>query len=88
MKVSILSKVLLHDQLGRLKQGDTAELPDKLAEQWRAKGWVEPYDTKVIRERPSVPAGDKQSASQAGQASPEQTPKPSKRGGRPKKAGA
>jgi hypothetical protein len=86
MKVAIVAKVLLHDRLGRLVRGAVVDLPDFQAAPWIRKGWVEPAEAKEVRERPSEPAGEKPSASQAGQASPEQTLKPSKRGGRPKKA--
>jgi hypothetical protein len=88
MKVAIVAKVLLHDRLGRLMKGAVVDLPDYQANAWLKQGWVEHADTKVARERPCEAAGTPSSASPVAQVSPVQTPKPSKRGGRPKKDAA
>lgn len=88
MKVAIVAKVLLHDRLGRLVRGAVVELPDVLAEAWLRKGWVERADAKEDRERPSEAAGTPPSALPVAPVSTEQTLKPSKRGGKPKKGAA
>lgn len=88
MKVAIVSKVIRHDRLGKLVRGAVVELPDHQAADWLRRGWVEHADAKEDRERPCEAAGEPSSALPVAQASPEQTLKPSKRGGRPKKAAA
>ena len=78
---------LRHDQLGRLRAGQIIDATDLQA--GSILEWLEPYDTKVIQSRPKHPAdGALSSALPAAQASQEQTAKPSKRGGRRKKAEA
>lgn len=57
MKVTIKTKALLHDTLGRLSAGDVVELQDQQAESFIASGWAEQYETKVIQQKP-VAAND------------------------------
>ena len=57
MKVTIKTKALLPDTLGRLSAGDVVELQDQQAESFIASGWAEPYETKVIHPKP-VAAND------------------------------
>lgn len=85
MKVAIVSKVIHHDRLGRLARGAVVELPDHQAAEWLRRGWVERAEVKEDRERPCEAAGTPPSALPVAPASPEQTLKPSKRGGRQKK---
>ena len=78
---------LRHDQLGRLRAGQVIEATDLQAS--AILEWLEPYDTKVVQERPKQPAdGALLSASPAVQVSQQQTAKLSNRGGRRKKAEA
>ena len=76
------TKGFLHDQLGRVEKGHVFE--DKGYNLSPVHKFLEPYDTKVVIDSPAVPAGIPSSASQAGQASPEQTVTPRRRG-RPRK---
>ena len=85
MKVAIVSKVLYHDRLGKLVRGAVVDLPESQAVAWLKSGWVEPADAKVERERPSEAAGTPSSALPVAPVSTEQTPTPSKRGGKQKK---
>jgi hypothetical protein len=84
IKVHVLAKVLRHDRLGTLKKGKVVELPDQLASEWLAKGWVERYETKVIRHDPLLDAGaaSQSSASPVGQVSTKTTSTKSKGGAR------
>jgi hypothetical protein len=84
IKVHVLAKVLRHDQLGALKKGKVVELPEKLANEWLAKGWVERYETKVIRHDPLPDAGaaSQSSASPVAQVSTKTTSTKSKGGAR------
>lgn len=88
MKVAIVSKVIHHDRLGKLVRGAVIELPEHQASDWLRRGWVERAEVKEDRERPSEAAGTQSSALPVAPASPEQTLKSSKRGGRPKKDAA
>ena len=72
----------LHDKLGRIDAGEVFE--DKGYNLSPVKRFIEPYDTKVIHDSPVMPVGTPSSASQAGQASPEQTVRPRRRGRPPK----
>lgn len=91
MDVVVKCRVLYHDRLGTLKQGQRVDLPDFQAAEFLRRGFVERYETKVIRSIPTETAGvpGSSSASPAVQASPQTTSKPSsdgaKRRGRPKK---
>lgn len=62
MKVTIKTKSLLHDTLGRLSAGDVVELQDQQAESFIASGWAEPYQTKVVKLEPEVPKAKKAKA--------------------------
>ena len=91
MNVHILKPVIYHDRLGALKKGRVVDLPDNQAREFLQRGWVEHYETKVIRERP-IPADGREalsSASQVAQASPSLTVSESESGakkrGRPRK---
>lgn len=48
MKVEITARVLHHDTLGTLRQGDTCEMAEHQARAFEARGWVRVYDTKVV----------------------------------------
>jgi hypothetical protein len=91
MDVVVKCRVLYHDRLGTLKQGQRVDLPDFQAADFLRRGFVERYETKVIRSVPFETVGvpGLSSASPAVQASPQTTSKPSsdgaKRRGRPKK---
>lgn len=82
MKVTVKARTLLHDKLGRLREGQVVELPENQAREFLRRGFVERYDTKVIHTDPQPPAGMEQqpSASPAGQASPSKTSSSSGRG--------
>jgi hypothetical protein len=91
MNVNIIKPVIYHDRLGALRKGRVVDLPEKQAQEFLRKGWVERYETKVIRERP-IPADGREalsSASQVAQASPSPTVSESEPGakkrGRPRK---
>lgn len=97
MQVTIKAHTLLHDRLGRLRQGQTVDLPDAQAREWLRKGWVEHYQTKVIHSTPATPGNPLEaagtelppSASPVAQASPQTTLSESESGkrkrGRPRK---
>jgi len=85
-----VKRELLHDRLGRLRPGRIVELPDAQAEWHMKRGEVEPYSTKVLRDRPTPTVGDMQqsSASPPVPASPQTTSTesaPGKKRGRPRK---
>lgn len=82
MKVTVKARTLLHDKLGRLREGQVVELPENQAREFLRRGFVERYDTKVIQSNPHLPAGTEQqpSASPAGQASTSKTSNSSGRG--------
>jgi hypothetical protein len=67
--------------LGIVESGQTLEAPDYLARQMISAGYLEPYETKVIIQRPTTPAA-LLSASQAGQALPQTTVSQSESGGK------
>ncbi len=52
MQVEIKAKLLYHDLLGRLKAGDVVDLPDAQANEFAKRGFVEIYETKVIKSEP------------------------------------
>jgi hypothetical protein len=91
MQVNILKPVIYHDRLGALRKGRVVELPENQAREFLQRGWVEAYETKVIRERP-IPADGREALSSAVQVAPasqsqilnESNPGAKKRG-RPKK---
>ena len=97
MQVTVKARTLLHDRLGRLRQGQTVDLPDAQAREFLRAGFVEHYQTKVIHTAPATPsnpseaAGTEQppSASPVAQASPQTTLSESESGkrkrGRPRK---
>lgn len=82
MKVTVKARTLLHDKLGRLREGQVVELPERQAAEFLRRGFVERYDTKVLVTNPQQPAGEEQpqSASPAGQASTPTTSSASARG--------
>jgi hypothetical protein len=73
MKVSVTAKVIYDDKFGKLKKGQSVELPDHKANFYLQRGEVEFYQTKVLRDRPSQAAGEQSSASQVAQVLPAQT---------------
>jgi hypothetical protein len=91
MDVVVKCRVLYHDRLGTLNQGQRVDLPDFQAAEFLRRGFVERYETKVIRSIPTETVGvpGSSSALPAVQALPQTTSKPSsdgaKRRGRPKK---
>lgn len=91
MDVVVKCRVLYHDRLGTLKQGQRVELPEFQAAEFLRRGFVERYETKVIREVPIADVGavTLSSASPAVLASPQTTSPPSsdgaKKRGRPRK---
>ena len=85
----------LHDQLGRVREGQEFEANERQLKTLREFDWIiEPvdlYQTKVTTDHPSSGRGEAQpsSASPAAPASPQTTAELSKRGrGRPRKSGA
>lgn len=68
---------------GRRRPGDEFDVSEHQAKQLAARGLVHPT---VSDNDPSVAAGELSSASQAAQALPQTTAKPSGRGGKRKKA--
>lgn len=89
MKVAVTTKVIYDDRLGRLPLGSVVEMIDHKARFFLARGEVELYETKVLRESPSLAAGSPLSALPVAQVSLPQTLKQSddgvKKRGRPKK---
>jgi hypothetical protein len=92
MDVVIKCRMLHVDRLGALKQGQRVEnFPDRQAEEFIRRGFIERYETKVIREIPIEAGGRMESSSAlpAAQASAQTTSKQSsdgaKKRGRPKK---
>ncbi len=73
MKVAVTAKLIFDDRLGRLPHGSVVEMIDHKARFFLARGEVELYETKVLRESPSMAGGAPLSASPAAQASPPQT---------------
>lgn len=73
MKIVITAKAIFDDRLGRLVNGQVAELVDHKARFYIEQGVAEPYQTKVMRDHPSMVAGTPLSASPVDQALPEQT---------------
>lgn len=89
MKVAITARQVLDDKKGLLRKGQIVELPDSKARFFIERGEAELYQTKVLRERPSLAAGESASASPAAQALPQTmlpASEPGKKRGRPKKA--
>ncbi len=62
--------------LGEVEAGQLIDAPDALAERMIAAGYLDRYETKVVRPHPMTPA-EPVSALQAGQASTGETLKPS-----------
>lgn len=89
MKVAVTAKLIRDDRLGQLRVGQVVDMLDHKARFYLARGEVELYETKVLRESPSMAVGAPLSASPAAPASQPQTLKPSgdgaKKRGRPKK---
>ena len=77
MKIVIKAEFMLHDRLGKLTQGDVADVPEKQAADLVANGYAEYYETKVTRDRPYPGAGAQLSASPVAQVLPQTTAKPS-----------
>ena len=73
MKVSVTAKFIYDDKFGKLKKGQSVELPDHKANFYLQRGEVEYYETKVLRDRPSLGAGTQLSASPVAQVLPAQT---------------
>jgi hypothetical protein len=89
MKVAVTAKVIFDDRHGRLNKGAVIDMIDHKAKFFLARGEVELYETKVIRESPSMAVGAPLSASPPAPASQPQTLSESvygvKKRGRPKK---
>ena len=88
MQISILKPAVYHDRLGKLVKGRVVDVPDHQANEWLRRGFAERYETKVLRERPSLAVGAPLSALPAAQVSTPQTlnsSEPGKKRGRPKK---
>jgi hypothetical protein len=62
MKVHVVAKRIIDDKRGTLFRGDIVDLPDQKAEFFRRRGEVELYETKVLRDRPSLAVGNLSSA--------------------------
>ena len=73
MKVSVTAKFIYDDKFGKLKKGQSVELPDHKANFYLQRGEVEYYETKVLRDRPYPAAGEQSSALQVAQVLPAQT---------------
>lgn len=82
MKIVIKTEFMLHDRLGKLTQGDVADVSDKQAADFVASGYAEYYETKVIRDRPYPGAGAPLSASPVARALPQTIAKKSESGKR------
>lgn len=88
----IAKRDFLHDQLGRVFKGQKLEVNERQLKQLQHFGWVDIpvdlYHTKVATDHPSSGRGEivLSSVSQAAQASPQTTQKPSE-GGRKKRKG-
>lgn len=65
--------------LGNVDAGQVLDAPDSLARQMIASGYLEQYETKVVVQRPTMPAAPL-SASPAGQASEQTTANESETG--------
>ena len=97
MKVRVTARTLLHDKLGTLVKGRVVDLPESQARDFLRRGFVEHYETKIIRTLPATPGNpleavgtvQQPSASPAAQASPQTTSSESEPGkrkrGRPRK---
>ena len=89
MKVAVTAKVIFDDRHGRLQKGAVVDMLEHKARFFLARGDVEMYETKVLRESPSLVVGAQLSASPAAPASQPQTLNSSsvgaKKRGRPKK---
>lgn len=58
MKITVTTKkAILDDRLGRLKTGETYEMPDHKALFYIQRGEAMSYETKVLQDRPLVDAG-------------------------------
>jgi hypothetical protein len=73
MKINITAKMVLDDKLGRLNKDQVVDLVDHKARFYIETGMAELYETKVLRDRPSMVAGTPLSASPVAQALQEQT---------------
>lgn len=88
MRVVVL-KPLHHDRLGSLRKGTVVDMDDRWAGRYLARGAVERYETKVVREAPLLDAGEvgQSFASPAAQVSRSEMSKPYARGGKRRKEG-
>ena len=93
MKITILTKKQpIDDKLGRLKTGETYDMPDHKANFYIQRGEAMCYQTKVLQDRPLLDAGkvEQSSAAPAAQAYATKTlnesadGEPKKRGRKPK----
>ena len=58
MKITITTKkAILDDRLGRLRTGETYEMPDHKALFYIQRGEAMSYETKVLQDRPLADAG-------------------------------
>jgi len=73
MKINITAKAVFDDRKGRLVRDTVIDLPDHKAQFYIEQGLAEPYQTKVMRDHPSMVAGTPLSASPVDLALPEQT---------------
>jgi hypothetical protein len=73
MRIVIRAKVMFHDRVGRLVRDQVVSVPDQVSEkqatEWLRRGFAERFETKQLRDRPSVAAGAVSSASPAVQVS-------------------
>ena len=70
--------------IGEITAGEVFEAPDGVAARMIAAGYLEPYATKVVNQRPTFGA-EQSPALPAAPALPETTAKPSESGGRRRK---
>jgi hypothetical protein len=62
MKINVLEKELFDDKLGRLVKNQIVEVIDHKAKFYIERGLAESYETKVMRDRPSLVVGKQLSA--------------------------
>lgn len=84
MKVHVVAKRIIDDKRGALFRGEIVDLPDQKATFYRKRGEVELYETKVLRDRPSLAAGQMSSAWRAAHHLPQMMSNSSDSGDSPK----
>ena len=73
MKIHFLAKQVFDDKAGRIVAGQVLEMPANKAQFYIQRGDAEPYNTKVLRDRPLMAAGRPLSALPVDQVLQEQT---------------